>query len=33
MLRYDTLATDLRALTCPAGAARNYFQQSPIFPV
>ena len=31
MLRYDTLATDLRALTCPAGTARNDFQQSPLF--
>ncbi len=31
MLRYDTLATELRNLTIPKGTCRNDFQQSPLF--
>ena len=31
MLRYDTLATQLRELTCPEAGGRNDFQQSPLF--
>jgi hypothetical protein len=31
MLRLDTLATELRQLTCEKKSPRNDFQQSPIF--
>ena len=31
MLRLDTIATELRSLTCEIPAPRNDFQQSPIF--